>query len=82
MGWNPAKHEVHWLAFWQNGLVEELLLDRSEGDKFFGVYITKRTTQKPERSGIVLDYTQPGTCVVTFTTGKRKGEVLSSWKRQ
>ncbi len=81
-GWDAAKKGVHWLDFWGGGLVEELFLTHCEGGKLYGAFVVKRSNGKTERSGVVLDYSKPGTMEAKFVSGARKGEVLSRWKRR
>jgi hypothetical protein len=81
VGWNPATRQIHFTAYWGDGAIEELHLTRCEDDKLYGEFVTTLADGTIQRSGIVLDYSHAGTMQAIFTSGPRKGEVLSSWKR-
>ncbi|NLX99717.1 MAG: hypothetical protein GXY83_26775 [Rhodopirellula sp.] len=81
-GWDPETRQIRLLAFWSGGLVEEILLSRREGSAFLGTYIAKLPGREADRAGLSLAYPDRDSCVLKFLDGPRKGETLSSWKRE
>jgi hypothetical protein len=80
-GWDPEKQQIRLLALWSGGLLEEIALNRGEGDSFFGVYAATFPGRETSRQAIRCTFTDADTEEMIFLDGPRKGEALSTWKR-
>lgn len=80
--WDPDNRQIRSIGSWTNGLVEEIAIQRRQGTAFLGTYVAKSPGSAVERAGIRYDFPDPDSTVITYLDGPRKGEVLSSWKRE
>lgn len=80
--WDPDSRQIRSIGAWTSGLVEEITIQRRDQTAFLGTYVAKSPGGAIERARIRFDYPDPDSTVLTFLDGPRKGEVLSSWKRE
>lgn len=78
IGWDPDSRQVRWLAYWDDGSVEEVLQGRQQGAKLFGSYIGRNPGQPTNRGPTHLDLGDDGKSAIVHLPGS---PVPSTWKR-
>ncbi|MGI6418834.1 MAG: hypothetical protein ACOX1P_24565 [Thermoguttaceae bacterium] len=81
-GWDPDAGNVRLTAFWSSGLVEEGTYQRKQGTAFLGTYTEKTPGGQTRRARLSSDFPDANTNVLKLLDGPRKGETLSSFKRE
>ena len=80
--WDPDAGNVRLVAIWSSGCVEEGVYQRKQGTAFVGTYIGKGPGVPTFRARLSSDFPDADSNVLTFLDGPRKGETLSSFKRE
>ena len=80
-GWNPFSKVIEVSAYWADGPVELIMLDKQNGDDFTGVYTIFLPTGKKETADILLKTNGKNEYAWVLTSGKDSGATVSTWQR-